>query len=199
MNRSSEQPVVISAATKLATRATILAAALILVASPGYVLAHGEHDEAMEASVEQLRSTVGHWDVVTEFLNDDGSVARSVTGTYEFSWVVPDRVISGKSAMPELKQSSGILFYINQKKREIEMVSVGADGRLWIMTGPLGGETRTTEEFKTADGGTGQLRFTRYNVTEDAFESRMEYTDDGGATWKPGNHQTFLRSQSATQ
>jgi hypothetical protein len=78
------------------------------------------------------------------------------------------------------------------------MVSVGGDGRLWIMTGPLGGETRTTEEFNTA-GGTGQRRFARYNVTGDAFESRIEYSDDGGATWKPGNHQTFLRSQSTTQ
>jgi len=181
------------------TLSLVAAAMLTLAISPGLARAQGDDDEAMEHSVEQLRSTVGHWDVVTEFLNDDGSVARSVTGTYEFSWVVPDRVLSGKSAIPELQQSSGILFYINQKKREIEMVSVGADGHLWVMTGPLGGETRTTEEFKTADGGTGQLRFTRYNVTADAFESRMEYSDDGGATWKPGNHQTFLRSQSATQ
>lgn len=181
------------------TLALVAAAMLTPAISPGLARAQGDYDEAMEQSVEQLRSMAGHWDVVTEFLDDDGSVARSVTGTYEFSWVVPDRVLSGKSAIPELQQISGILFYINQKKREIEMASVGADGHLWIMTGPLGGETRTTEEFSTADGGTGQLRFTRYNVTADAFESRMEYSDDGGATWKPGNHQTFLRSKAGTQ
>ena len=199
MNRSLDKPVVISAATKLATRATILAAALILVASAGYALADGEHDEAMEASVGQLRSVVGQWDVVTEFLNDDGSVARTVNGSYEFSWVVPDRVLSGKSEMPELKQMSAILLYINPARREIEMASVGADGRLWVMTGPLGGETRTTEEFKTADGGTGQLRFTRFNVSADAFESKMEYSGDGGKTWQPGNHQSFERIKSSAQ
>jgi hypothetical protein len=72
------------------------------------------------------------------------------------------------------------------------MVSVGRDGMLWTMSGPLGGETRTTQEFTTATG-TAQLRFTRYNVADDSFESRMEYTEDGGKSWKPGNHQVFRR------
>jgi hypothetical protein len=74
------------------------------------------------------------------------------------------------------------------------MVAVGPDGRLWIMTGPLGGDTRYSQEYEDSGGGTGQLRFTRYNVTEDGFESKMEYTDDGGETWKPGNHQVFRRA-----
>ena len=148
----------------------------------------------LDHSVEQLRSTVGQWAVTTEFLQEDGAVARTVEGTYEFEWVVPDRVVSGKSEIPELKQTAGILFFVNEKQSLIEMVSVGADGRLWEMIGPLGGEVRTTPEFKTADGGAGQLRFTRYNVSADAFESKMEYTTDGGQTWLPGNHQRFRRS-----
>ncbi len=154
-------------------------------------------DAALQQSIEQLRLSIGRWDVVTEFLNDDGSVARAANGSYEFSWVVPDRVIAGKSAIPELGQVSGILFYINPQKRIIEMVSVGADGRLWVMTGPLGGEERTTAEFQTTTAGTAQMRFTRYNVANDKFESRMEYTDDGGKSWKPGNHQTFRRAAAS--
>jgi hypothetical protein len=62
------------------------------------------------------------------------------------------------------------------------------------MTGPLGSETRTTRPFTSADGGESQLRFTRYNVKPDSFESRMEYTSDGGETWLPGNHQVFTRN-----
>lgn len=167
-------------------------ASLLLVC--GLASGHGDHeDEAMHHAVEQLRSSVGRWQVVTDFLNEDGSVARSVSGSYEFSWVVPDRVLSGHSEMPELKQAAGILFYIKPAERQIEMVSVGADGRLWVMTGPLGGEQRLSQPFGTADGGTGQLRFTRSKVTADAFESRMDYTEDGGLTWKPGNHQRFRR------
>jgi len=153
--------------------------------------------QALAHSVEQLRSSIGRWAVVTEFLNEDGSVARAVSGTYEFTWVVPDRVVSGKSEIPELEQAAGILFYVNESKGAIEMVSVGADGQLWIMSGPLGGEERLSQEYQAGPGVTARLRFTRFNVAANSFESRMEYTEDGGRTWKQGNHQTFRRATEA--
>lgn len=159
--------------------------------------AAADDSPALQRSVEQLRQSIGLWDVVTENLNEDGTVATTMNGTYQFAWVVPDRVVSGRMDIPERKQSAGILFYVNESKALIEMVSVGADGKLWTMSGPLGGEVRTTGEFKTRDGGTGQLRFTRFNVGKDRFESRMDYTEDGGKTWKPGNHQVFRRAGSA--
>ena len=153
-------------------------------------------DAALAHSVEELRGSIGRWDVVTEFLGEDGSVARSVSGTYEFSWIVADRVVTGKTEIPELKMAAGILFYINDKEKIVEMVSVGADGKLWIMTGPLGEDHRTTQAFETGAGGKRKMRFTRYNVSADAFESKMEYTDDDGKTWTPGNHQQFKRAKS---
>lgn len=173
--------------------AWLLAGAVGGAASPAPAETPGA-DAALRHSVDQLRTSVGRWAVVTEFLNEDRSVAKSVTGTYEFSWVVPDKVVAGRSEIPELKRVAGILFYVNEAKKQIEMVSVGGDGALWIMTGPLGGEERLSQEYKTSGGGSGRLRFTRFNVSNDAFESRMEYTEDGGKTWKPGNHQTFRRA-----
>jgi hypothetical protein len=151
---------------------------------------------ALQQSVEELRASIGLWETTTAFLNEDGSVAGTVTGTYEFSWIVVDRVAAGRSEIPELQQASGILFYISESKGQIEMVSVGGDGNLWIMTGPLGGSHRLSQEFRTAEGAMSQLRFTRFNVARDSFESRMEYTEDGGRTWRPGNHQVFRRLQS---
>jgi hypothetical protein len=150
-------------------------------------------DAELDRSVEQLRHSVGRWRVVTEFLNPDGSVARSVAGSYEFTWVIADRVVSGRSDIPQLGQSAAILFYVRPSQREIEMTSVGEDGRLWVMTGKLGDEVRFTPEFSTAGGGASKLRFTRFNVTPNGFESRMDYTDDGGRSWKPGNRQRFER------
>ena len=173
-----------------------LASALLLPAAR----ATAQSDEGvadLQHSVEQLRGSIGHWNVITQFLNPDGSTAKTVSGTYDFSWVVPDRVISGQSDIPELKRRAAILFYVNEVKSQIEMVSVGADGRLWVMTGALGEEVRVTQEFKTASGGVGQLRFTRYNVSTDSFESKMEFTEDGGNTWLPGNHQVFRRAVAA--
>jgi hypothetical protein len=145
----------------------------------------------LERSVEELRHARGAWAVTTEFLNEDGSIARTAQGSYEFEWVIEDRVLQGSTAMPTMDLRSAILFYIREADQVIEMVSVGQDGKLWIMTGPLGGDTRYSQTFKTRDGGEAQLRFTRFNAGPDRFESRMEYSEDGGSSWKPGNHQVF--------
>lgn len=179
------------------SRPLVLLSLLALLAPAPTVAAQAGPDSTpLQRSVAQLRGAIGRWAVTTEFLNEDGSVARSAEGTYEFAWVIPDRVVSGRSDIPALGQASGLLFYVNETGQTIEMVSVGPDGRLWVMTGPLGGETRHTQQYATAEGGQGQLRFTRYNVTPDAFDSRMEYTSDGGKTWAPGNHQRFTRAAS---
>jgi hypothetical protein len=151
--------------------------------------------QAVQASpaLGQLRHIVGTWDVRTEFLNPDASVARAAEGTYEFEWVIPDRVARGVSRIPSLDQASAILFYLRPAQRQIEMVSVGADGRLWVMTGPDDSEVRTTADVPTADGGRMRLRFTRFNVTPGRFESRMDWSTDGGASWTQGNRQVFVR------
>jgi hypothetical protein len=72
--------------------------------------------------------------------------------------VVADRVVFGRSDIPEMKQAAGILFYINEKKQLVEMVSVSTDGRLWRMSGPLGGKERTTSGHSSGEGRTGLLR-----------------------------------------
>lgn len=154
--------------------------------------------DKLAISVAQLRLAAGDWAVTTEFLNEDGSVARTVPGSYHFEWVIPDRVLIGKSGGAEPQAAGGMLFYVSEKRGVIEMVSVHAEGRPWVMTGALGEETRYTQPFDTQDGKTGQLRFTRSNVAKDRFESRMEYTEDGGKTWKPGNRQQFRRPQAKT-
>lgn len=82
-----------------------------------------------------------------QFLNEDGTVQTSAKGTYTFDWVVQDRVVSGRSDMLSMKRSVGILFYSNERRKVIEMVSVGEDVHLWIMTGPLGGDARQSAEL----------------------------------------------------
>lgn len=175
-------------------RTSLFALALLsLVPLSGAASEAPQASPAVQKAIEQLRHANGRWSAVTEFLNPDGTVARSAHGTYEFAWIAPDRILSGHSEIPELQLKSGILFYVIEAKSAIEMVSVGRDGNLWVMTGPADSEIRTTPVIKMSDGSTMQLRFTRYNVSPDRFESRMEYSTDGGATWKPGNHQVMTR------
>jgi len=150
---------------------------------------------ALDKAVRQLRETHGKWNVTTEFLKLDGSIGMTAQGTYVFDWVVQDRVLRGESAIPEIGSKSGILFYVIEGKALIEMVAVGKDGHLWVMTGPADSETRTTPDTPAEDGKTVKMRFTRYNVTPNHFESKMEFSHDGGLNWIQGNHQIFVRQQ----
>lgn len=159
--------------------------------------AQAEADEAVSPALAQLRHVVGTWDVVTTFIRPDGTEAGSFDGTYAFSWVMEDKIVQGVSTIPQFKMASGILFYLIPGSEEIEMVSVGPDGQLWTMTGPQDSETRETPLVTMPDGSTLKLRFTRFNVSPDRFESRMERSTDGGETWSLGNRQVFVRQQEA--
>lgn len=176
----------------------ISAGMLALAVAPAAQAQEGQSPpEQASAAVQQLRHVIGEWDVATTFYRDNGDVTGTFDGTYEFEWVLEDRIVKGMSAIPQFGAASGLLFYLRPATNEIEMVSVGPDGRLWVMTGPQGSEIRETPEVQMADGTTLKLRFTRFNVAPDRFESRMERSSDGGQTWRLGNTQVFERRNAA--
>jgi hypothetical protein len=177
-------------------RPAIIAASLSLTpaafgATTAQPAAAGE--TAVGAGLAELRHVVGAWDVRTEFLNPDGSIARAVDGSYAFEWAIPDAVLSGIARQPELGGATAILLYLRPAAREVEMVAVDQAGVRWVMTGEDGTNVRSTEDRLMSDGSRMRLRFTRYNVAPDRFESKMEYSTDGGATWSQGNRQVFRR------
>ncbi|WP_284126077.1 hypothetical protein [Parerythrobacter aestuarii] len=176
----------------------LLSAAILSLATPANAVA--EEPSSEEASVSpalaQLRNVIGTWDVTTTFYRADGTPGRSFPGIYAFEWVMDDKVVKGMSTIPEFNMASGLLFYLRDSTNEIEMVSVGPDGQLWVMTGSQDSETRETPVVEMPDGTTLKLRFTRFNASEDRFESKMERSTDGGETWVQGNHQLFVRRES---
>jgi hypothetical protein len=164
----------------------LLAAAVLAVAAPAPA-------QEVDAGLAELRHVVGAWDVRTEFLNPDGSVARAVDGSYAFEWAIPDAVLSGIARQPELGGATAILLYLRPAAREVEMVAVDQAGVRWVMTGEDGTNIRSTDDRPMSDGSRMRLRFTRYNVAPDRFESKMDYSTDGGVTWTQGNRQVFRR------
>jgi hypothetical protein len=121
--------------------------------------------------------------------------AAVATGTWSFDWVVPDRVLTGRAVIPDWNQSAGMLFYLNERMYTLEMAQVGADGQLLVMTGAAGTETRTTEEIPLPDGRHMMQRHTRFKVTADRYEAKLETSYDGGQSWKPG-HAPALRAHA---
>lgn len=162
-----------------------------------FVLPFAEASEtappALATAVQQLRQAAGRWNVTTTRYAENGAVAAVATGTWNFDWVVPDRVLAGRSVIPDWNQTAGMLFYLNERMFTLEMAQVGADGQLVVMSGPAGTETRTTEAIAMQDGRRMLQRHTRYGFTTNRFEAKMELSYDGGANWKPGYHQVFVR------
>jgi hypothetical protein len=150
--------------------------------------------DAREAATELLRSSVGKWETTAEFFNPNGTVAGAFAGTTELAWLTPGKVISGKSEYPQLKLVTGLMVYINEAKGQVEMASVGGDGNLLVVSGPLGSAELRSEPVRFSDTVVGRLKFTRLNVTANSFDTRTEISDDGGKTWKMMNRQKFKRA-----
>lgn len=148
----------------------------------------------LDAAVEQLRQAAGRWSVTTTRYADNGSVAAVATGTWSFDWVVPDRVLSGRSVIPDWSQSAGMLFYLNERFFTLEMAQVGSDGQLVVLSGPASAASRKTAVIPLPDGRRMVQRHTRYGVTRDKFEAKLETSYDGGQSWKLGYHQLFVRT-----
>ena len=173
----------------------IVAAILAAPVTPAAALAQEDSaaTERTVPAVEQLRHVIGAWNVETDFIGPDGTIQATVAGRYTFEWVVQDKVVRGLSKLPPIQQTSAILFFHRPDTGQIEMASVGADGRLWRMIGDEDGEVRTTADTIMADGSTLMLRFTRHSVRPDSFGSTMEMSTDGGTSWRIGNQQRFRR------
>lgn len=169
------------------------AAVLSFLALP---LAHATvlEPSELDAAVEQLRQAAGRWSVTTTRYADNGSVAAVATGTWSFDWVVPDRVLSGRSVIPDWSQSAGMLFYLNERFFTLEMAQVGSDGQLVVLSGPASAASRKTAAIALPDGRRMVQRHTRYGVTPDKFEAKLETSYDGGQSWKLGYHQLFVRA-----
>ena len=149
--------------------------------------------ETVAPPVEQLRHAIGEWMVETDFIGPDGKIQGTVEGHYKFKWVLRDKIVSGVSEIPAMKQTSAIFFFHRPASNTIEMSSVGPDGKLWRMIGPDDSETRTTPDEIMPDGSKLMLRFTRHSVMPDSFGSTMELSTDSGESWRIGNHQRFVR------
>ena len=109
--------------------------------------------------------------------------------------MVPDRGFAAAAGkFPEMKQASGILFAINEAAAIIEMAAAGRRQKLWVMTGRWAAkdDCRRCTPLPTVRPA---ARFTRFNVEDDRFRSCAWNTDDGGKSWKSGNHQVFKRTK----
>lgn len=170
-----------------------LAAALLACLVVSFAHASAPGNAATSGAVQELRLAAGHWNVTTTRYRDNGSVAGVATGTWQFEWVVPDRVLAGRYKIPDWKESAAVLLYVDASREALEMAAVGADGELVVMSSPASLGTHARRQAKAPEP-RALTRFTRFSIAEDRFEAKVERSLDGGRTWRPSEHHLFVRA-----
>jgi hypothetical protein len=95
----------------------------------------------------------------------------------------------------EMKSSNkGMMFY-SFADEKIYIVDVNQDGELWILSGNMEDDILTSQTKERPNGSTMTIRFTHRNRKKDSFEALMEYSSDGGKSWKRGYYQYITREK----
>ena len=162
-----------------------------------FVLPFAEASETappvLATAVQQLRQAAGRWNVTTTRYAENGAVAAVATGTLNFDWVVPDRVLAGKLRHSRL-EPVGRHALLPERAHVHARDGAGRRRRAAHRDErPRRDRDANDRADRMPDGRRMLQRHTRYGVTANRFEAKMEMSYDGGANWKPGYHQLFVR------
>ncbi len=107
---------------------------LLMVVVPGAGLA-ADAQVLPEEAAKRLEHIIGSWDCRWEYLDSEGKVKRTVTGTETARWAIEGRVVEFDTEVPDNDSvSRGLMFYSFRDKR-FHITSVDQDGAHWHMSG----------------------------------------------------------------
>lgn len=160
------------------TSSILLLISFVLTASISS-LAQPIPDEAQK----RLDHIIGKWELKTEYLDRNGEVRRTVTGTEEAAFLIEDKVVEITTTIPEQNQFSKAWQFYNVAEEKFYLTSVDAKGDHWVLSGDLKEYTLTSLPTRQANGRELTIRFTHTNIRENSFEAVMETSIDGGKSW----------------
>ena len=113
-----------------------------------FVLPFAEASEmappALATAVQQLRQAAGRWNVTTTRYAENGAVAARCVRHLALRLGRAGPRARGPLRHSRLEPGGGHALLRERAPFTLEMAPVGADGQLWVMSGPAGAETRTT-------------------------------------------------------
>lgn len=142
---------------------------------------------------KRLDHHIGKWKIKIDYLDANGKVVYSTTGTDEVRYIIDRRVVEMTTSIPDLPSfSKGWMFY-SIPEETFYVTSVDREGQFWIMSGGLDEYVITSKPKRQPDGTEMMIRFTHSDIKEDSFEALMEYSKDAGKTWKARFKQYLTR------
>jgi hypothetical protein len=156
-----------------------------------------QHDKAPK-EVEQFGRLVGLWLVETEMAAQDGSWVKSAPGIWAWKYAiggfaVSDLFYQGADNLPRYMANLGRdylltanrVYAVADKKWQVAWMANGA-GK--VMGADYGTFTATLQDgeivMESPPGGFGLQRVVFYEIGDDAFRWRSDYSQDKGESWK---------------
>lgn len=182
-------------------RSILLACALLVTLLPGAPSAQDTAEPIAplpEEARRRLEYAVGAWDVRTEFLDPEGRVQPIEESTHDARFSIPGRLVELTSVTPSSGRGKAWLFY-GMQDGLFYLTSVDQRGDLWVLTGGLDQYVLTSLPRPMEDGSMLTARLTYLNPTAGSYETLMDVSTNGGATWRTVFRQKITRRGSVPE
>lgn len=180
----------------LSLRLVAVAAAALTLTTGGPAAAQQSDDGLAAEAVSILQDELGSWDSRWERLDADGNVTSVTEGVETFLPLNGERVHLLKTHIPAMNQTSNGLRFYNPVEKRLMLISVGADGRHFILREEVGGNVVLSDPYMSRNGSETILRFTTTSATENEKIIDHEFSTDGGKSWTLFRRQTMTRRES---
>jgi len=159
----------------------------------------GEPHEKAPAETEQFGRLVGLWTVEAEMASPNGDWVRSAPGIWAWKYTidgfaVSDLFFQSKENLPPYMANLGRdyhltanrVFVVNEKRWEVAWMANGAGKVMGADHGTFSAELDDKGEIvmTSPPGGYGLQRVVFYEIADDSFRWRSDYSMDQGKSWR---------------
>ncbi|MEZ5330605.1 MAG: hypothetical protein R2991_00830 [Thermoanaerobaculia bacterium] len=173
-----------------------LATALLACAAltPLAALAQDAPASPPPEAVRRMEHVLGRWESTWEWVDAEGTVVYVEHGTETGRWALEGRLLELTTEIEGRDGPSKGWMFWNAPAERFQLVSVGWDGDLWILSGGLEEYVIASEPKAMPDGKTLQIRFTHGEAGPDTLTAVMEMRGSSEEPWTVRVRQTMVRS-----
>lgn len=174
--------------------AKIAAAASLLCVGLTQASAHdGAEGDPLHAKADELHAyEAGTWQSRWERVDDAGNVTDVSTGVEIFSPTLNGTALELVTRIDGEEDWSRAIKFYNRKERKIVFIDVSSRGEYYVMKQDV--ETGTVVGRSQRPGAEDSLfRFVTVRKTDDEMDVKMEFSEDGGQTWRHIRNQYMRR------
>lgn len=156
---------------------------------------NGSSLEPSQRALAKMQQDVGTWDCHWEFLDQEGGIASTASGTQTMTFVIEDSIMQIMMDVPEMGIQSVTHRFFDPVREKLFWVSVDNHGDHWSFVEEFDDQPSYSLPHSDLEGTTTYLRFTLLRETDNEVDVLMESSEDQ-ESWSPIFRQRRVRQQN---